>query len=194
MTSKFSANRDSFVRREGFAFLKVLATVLVIGAAILFIVFGPAVWQGIKERGELKEKVQAAAERTQAAPALDLAPCKITVTQGDAPLEGASVALYSDGFKLTVDGTTDASGVAEIVTNRVSPGCPKGSFKVVIFKTSVEEIEDSTAPDGKRNVGYQLVDGQYGSVDTTPLTLEVTGETNASFDVGAPIRERMQGR
>ena len=194
MTDNFSVNSDSRGRREGFAFLKVLAAVLVVGAAILFIVFGPALWQGIKDRGELKEKTQAMAEKAQAAPALDLAPCKITVTQGDAPLEGASVALYSDGFKLTVDGTTDASGVAEIITNRVSSGCPKGTFKVVIFKTAVEEIEDPTAPDGKRRFGYQLVDGQYGSVDTTPLTLEVTGETNASFDVGAPIRERMQGR
>lgn len=68
MTDNFSVNSDSRGRREGFAFLKVLATVLVIGAAILFIVFGPAVWQGIKERGELKEKTQAMAEKPRPPP------------------------------------------------------------------------------------------------------------------------------
>ena len=67
-------------------------------------------------------------------------PCKITITKGGSPVEGASVLLvassYPDSF--AVAGRTDASGVAEIQSALgayTSSGAPAGEATLVISKT-----------------------------------------------------------
>ena len=126
-----------------------------------------------------------------------LFPCNVKVIQDDAPLADATVTFHGpDGFKWAVSGTTDASGVAKMHTHGTYPGAPEGEFKVTITKHVVEPAK--VDPNASASVtvsggsAYDLVDAQFKTKDTTPLTITVSGKTSEEFDVGAAVRDAVQ--
>ena len=123
-----------------------------------------------------------------------LVSCKITVTQDSQPLEGATVSLYSDDVPWAVGGTSDASGVAVIYTHGQYAGAPKGSYVVTVTKQIVEQADVPLSPSIMTQGGkaYDLVEEQYGSKETTPLKLEVSGKTSEKIDVGAAVRNEVK--
>ena len=123
-----------------------------------------------------------------------LVPCSVSIIQDGQPCEGAAVTLFTDDHTWAVSGTTDASGVAKIFTHGTYPGAPLGKYTVVVSKQVVEEPEatQSASEIVSGGTAYNFVDPQFGSKSTSPLELEVTGKTSASFDVGAAIHEAVK--
>ncbi|MDR2706323.1 MAG: hypothetical protein LBC02_11150 [Planctomycetaceae bacterium] len=139
-----------------------------------------------------------------------LIPCKIIITQDQAPLEGANVTLHSvtAGTQQWISGgRTDVNGVAEIRTNGRYDGVPVGKFKVLVTKTEVEPSKLSPRPDendpnfpawmakSQNEVlpTYRLVDKQYANPQTTPHELEISSSkpVTVTFDTGKKVREKM---
>ena len=121
--------------------------------------------------------------------------CSVTVTQGNAPLEGVNVTLRNPEIsgKWSISGMTDASGVAKIRTHGQFPGAPMGTFKVVLSKSVSEggsRGDDMGAPPSKEPTRiYSLIDKQYLQEETTPLQIDVQKKgASPSFDIGAPVR------
>ena len=134
-----------------------------------------------------------------------LYPCTVTVVTAGKPIEGAEVFLKAEGSgdALSINGTTDASGVAKISTVRgtyIVDGAPAGDFKVVIrqiravkhWKTPEEQasmsIEEMTEYGNEMQKKVDalpiLVPKAYGSAETTPLKATVAkGGSTFSFDV-----------
>jgi len=127
----------------------------------------------------------------------------ITVTQNQEPLPDAQVILSSaDGsVTWTVGGTTDASGVAKLVTHGQYPGAPAGKFKVTVTKQerpvskidptgkSPEEFAAEQARAGEDLTAYDLVDRQFASASTTPALVELSAASpSATVDVGKSVR------
>mgnify|MGYP004446402499 CR=1 FL=1 len=122
----------------------------------------------------------------------DMSPCKVTVVQDGKNLEGATVTFeYTTPVKYTTSGTTDATGVATMMTYGYA-GAQQGTAKVVITKLVTEGAEEA-AEYGERGVqgkDFQLVDAKYRSVDTTDLEITVTKENaEVTFDVGAAVHD-----
>lgn len=119
----------------------------------------------------------------------ELHPVTITVRQDGQPLAAASVALYAEGSKWTVGGSTDADGVARIRTLAKYTGAPAGTYKVCVVK---ELVEDPPSPSGLSTF-YDLVDQKFKSPKTTPLEITVSkgeGKPHA-FDVGGAIKKKL---
>ncbi|MDR3111184.1 MAG: hypothetical protein LBU65_16065 [Planctomycetaceae bacterium] len=134
-------------------------------------------------------------------------PCKITVTKGGVPLDGAMVTLTptGGGGNYAIGGITDAQGVAVIqtsYTNYSEAGSPEGSFKVTITK-SLPEFVDPTPQskldamdyeervkhvqkmDEEANKRPPIVPKSISDSSATTLTIDVKsdGKTEATFDV-----------
>ena len=121
-----------------------------------------------------------------------LYPCKIKLTQGSAPLEGATVICMADDLALarwTVGGISDASGTVDVVTLGKYKGAPQGTFAVTVVKYenvwNEGHSEEHDAPDAT----YLMVDQKYETKETTPLKMTVETKTNTfEFDCGEPMR------
>lgn len=129
----------------------------------------------------------------------------ITISQEDAPLEGALVSLFSEDttFKWGVAGITDSSGKAEIKTHGRFSGAPLGPYKVVVTKTEPEDLPEITEfrPDNEEGEKtpvrrrktiklYTLLEKKYTNIVDTPLTITIEkGRNGQTFDVGKPVRE-----
>jgi len=88
-------------------------------------------------------------------------PCKITITKGGSPVEGASILLVSTSYpeSFAVSGRTDASGVAEILSTLGTytlSGAPAGEATLVVNKQAEapanvrkpkEEVAKMTPPE-----------------------------------------------
>jgi len=128
-----------------------------------------------------------------------LYPCHITVTQEGQPLVGASVMFVpTDGDKSWgTAGTTGLDGSIEITTYQHWKGVPKGEYKIVISKVVKQRIAASKVSkdgevDNSNTFGYfSLVAEQYGDEETTPLSITVDKKFRETFDVGAPIRKKV---
>ena len=128
-----------------------------------------------------------------------LFPCEITITQEGNPLPGATIAFESFGeTKVTYlpSGITNESGKAVLSTYGFN-GVPAGTYKVTVRKTVVEDVKQVTDAYGDLvddgGVEYRTVDFKFSNANTTPHEIEVTtgkGTTQATFDVGKPIKER----
>jgi hypothetical protein len=87
-----------------------------------------------------------------------LYPCKITVTQNEKPLTGASVLLHltdssaGNGGKSWIPmGLTDENGVAVIKTNARYGGAPLGNYKILVNKTEREASKLEPPPEESPN-------------------------------------------
>lgn len=140
-----------------------------------------------------------------------LYPCKVRVTDGSAPVEGASVTFRpesgGDGT-YTPGGTTDSNGETVLQLNGRYPGAPLGSYKVTVRKTAVvyqkgfepenikieatgDEVEDrktrfTIAQDYSEVVDE--IDPVYSDPEETPLRAEVVKGKN-SFDLAVNLNE-----
>lgn len=124
-----------------------------------------------------------------------LYPCSIEIIQDGKPLGDATVTLATEEHTWAVSGSTDASGVAKIFTHGTYPGAPLGKYTVVVSKQIVEEPEQTQVSASmivSGGTAYNLVAPEFGSRDTSPLTLEIKGKTKESFDVGESIREEVK--
>ncbi|TWU09998.1 carboxypeptidase regulatory-like domain-containing protein [Allorhodopirellula heiligendammensis] len=126
-----------------------------------------------------------------------LQPVKVTIVQDGTPLEGASVQLMPEDASNTwaSGGSTDATGVVNIMTLGKFEGAPAGTYKVTVDKISSEgPVEVSNDPAGVPPATmFRLVDPQFSSLKTT--TAEVTvaeGETTEQLiDVGPAIKKEL---
>lgn len=137
-----------------------------------------------------------------------LYPCKITITQEDAPLVDASVVLsnISDpalGDTWSAAGRTDSSGVAVIQTNGQYAGAPGGTYKIIVEKINTESAKFGPRPpagtpelvDWEDKTAFDttisrviLVEPLYSS-SSTPHEIEVKkGNNDVSIDVGKAVK------
>ncbi len=133
----------------------------------------------------------------------DLFPCTLTFTQNGQPLVEATIEVVGvDSTEWSAGGLTDQAGRVELVTYGQFPGVREGRHKVVVNKReseaseAVEEMEGGIVLSGGGSslpTEYTLVDQQYTSAASTPLTIEITsgGEHEETFELGAPVRERL---
>ena len=138
-----------------------------------------------------------------------LFPCSITVTQDGVPLEGASVRMVnlSDaavGNAWTPSGTTDASGVAQMMTNAQYAGAAAGKYRITVEKFETEPSKLGPQPPvdspeyeawshrsaAETLAQYALVEAIYSS-SQTPHEIEITkGANDLTIDVGKAVRIR----
>jgi hypothetical protein len=122
-----------------------------------------------------------------------LYPVSITITQGDQPLEGATVTLVSTPPAVYgTSGTTNASGTAVLRTYSYD-GAPAGDYAVLVKKVGAENQRDVTITEGvpvmAGGQSYNYVDARFSTKDGTTLNITVTEKgAKESFDVGAPVR------
>ncbi|MDR0390871.1 MAG: hypothetical protein LBH59_03115 [Planctomycetaceae bacterium] len=137
----------------------------------------------------------------------------LTVIQDGKPLDKATVQLVRKDTKSQWGGTgfCDASGNAEIYTQGKYKGVPAGIYSIIVTKyfTEPSKYEGQPIPDPKKDltayedwmraldsenlISYSLVELKYGSVDTTPLSIEVgKNEKPQPIDVGKSVRLKIQ--
>ena len=136
-----------------------------------------------------------------------LQPCRVMITQEGKPLEGASVRLYATEAeaKWHCSGTTDANGVANLLTQGQFRGVPEGTYKVTVQKEEIislatpeqlAAIEKAKAenpqwydpPNIKQEI-WQLVEKNFTFVESTTLEITVSkGQNGTTFDVGKAVR------
>ncbi|MBQ1278652.1 MAG: carboxypeptidase regulatory-like domain-containing protein [Thermoguttaceae bacterium] len=137
-----------------------------------------------------------------------LNPTTIKVIQDGQPLADAMITLQSaDGSsKWSSGGTTDATGVATIVTHGQYKGAPTGKYKVAVSKTvgegtppppkpydaESERVYNEYIASGATYTEFFVVDPQFRLVDTTPLELEVVdGKNDLEVNVGEAVHEEI---
>lgn len=131
-----------------------------------------------------------------------LFPLEVTVLQEGKPVPGAFVRLIpSDaGMPWSCGATTDEDGVASIKTIGEFDGAPAGDYKVLISKlempaTTGTDLSNLDAPAKTQgSESFNLIDPKFSRPNTTPLEVKVAeGSEEASFDVGAAVREVVKG-
>ena len=134
-----------------------------------------------------------------------LYPVKLTFTQEGKPLENAMVVLKNvdPSFKWSVMATTDATGLADIVSHGQFFGAPEGQYKITVIKEVQESAKGLTPQDENVDPAasvysrgmitvYTLVEKQYTTEETTPIEITVSrkkADNIKSFEVGKSIRE-----
>lgn len=122
-------------------------------------------------------------------------PCYVTVVNGAEPIEGAQIILYStaEGGSLTVCGTTNASGRADISTilaSFVAKGAPEGEFVVTVHKEvaiehtkTPEQLEQMSPPEAEayekemqkqRDSKPRIVPKKYTAKETSDVKVNVS--------------------
>lgn len=136
-----------------------------------------------------------------------LEPVTVTVFQGDAPLANATLNLKplepSTTNNFTCGGTTNAEGVATIVTHGQYKGAPVGKYKVAVSCTIGEgtpppptPIDEETAKVYKEYIDsgatyreFYVVDPQFSTIESTTIEIEVVkGKNKLSINCGEPVR------
>lgn len=135
-----------------------------------------------------------------------LNPTTLTVAQEGAPVADAMVQLKAvdASNKWTSGGTTDANGVATIVTHGQYKGVPAGKYKVAVSKIVGEGTPPPPSPideesarvyqeyidSGATYEEFYVVGKDYSYVESTPLEVEVVAGKNAlTVDAGPVVHE-----
>ncbi|MDR0609264.1 MAG: DUF4198 domain-containing protein [Planctomycetaceae bacterium] len=113
-----------------------------------------------------------------------LVPCTVTILSEGQPLPHVEVDFHSadPDFKWQAGATTDANGVAKMVTYSRYFGAVEGEYAVTVTKLERETFDPEHPP--KSVKVFTLTDPQYIDPQTTPLKINVSGKTVQSFDVG----------
>jgi hypothetical protein len=113
-----------------------------------------------------------------------LVPCTVTVLSEGQPLPNVEVDFHSadPDFKWQAGATTDANGVAQMVTYGRFFGVVEGEYSVTVTKLERETFDPKHPP--KLVKVFTLTDPQYIDSKTTPLKIKVSGKTVQSFEVG----------
>ena len=126
----------------------------------------------------------------------NLFPCTITLTQENAPLEGANVMAVSDDPQLArwpVTGITDANGSISFVTYGKFKGVPEGDYTLLVIKEETVEQKPKVVDATEHRQGpvkfYSLVDPKLGEKNSSTLKIKVEKKKNHfEFDTGKKIR------
>ena len=121
----------------------------------------------------------------------ELNPTTITVTYDDGePIEGAQVVLRlaksTGGRVWNVVGTTDASGVATMMTDGNWEGVPAGDYQAMVSK-DVSVFEEATTPGGSPTLksSTRYIDARFNDPRMSGLVAAVQSGSNAfTFQVG----------
>lgn len=135
-----------------------------------------------------------------------LQPTTITVTQGSAPLANAVLNIKSvdpsTTNNFTCGGTTDANGVAVVVTHGQYKGIPEGKYKVAVSCTVGEGTPPPPSPideesarkwkeyqdSGATYEEFYVVDPKFATIESTNLEIEVKkGKNEFTLDCGEPV-------
>ncbi|MDR2439489.1 MAG: DUF4198 domain-containing protein [Planctomycetaceae bacterium] len=113
-----------------------------------------------------------------------LVSCTVTILSEGQPLPNVEVDFHSadPNFKWQAGATTDANGVAKMVTYSRYFGAVEGEYAVTVTKLERETFDPEHPP--KLVKVFTLTDPQYIDPKTTPLKIKVSGKTVQSFDVG----------
>lgn len=114
----------------------------------------------------------------------------LTFTQEGKPLPDATVTLHPEDPQSpwNAGGTTGANGEIAPATQGRYVGVVPGKYKITVTKTE----ESAGAAASARPDAFHLVDPKYATSATTTLDLDVTPQQRtASFDLGAPVREKI---
>jgi hypothetical protein len=131
-----------------------------------------------------------------------LLPLKVTVLQKGTPVPGAFVRLLPPDSNMpwSCGATTDANGIAAVKTIGEFDGAPEGDYKVLISKLELSkatgtDLSNLDAPaKTQASEDVNLIDPKYSRPNTTPLEVKVAeGNSEATFDVGAPVRTIVKG-
>ncbi len=136
-----------------------------------------------------------------------LRPTTIIVTQEGKPCADADVQLLKKddpAYKWFAGGTTDANGVCVIKTMGKYNGAPEGDFTVVVYKTVRTESETRknvpqptdpaeaqkwVAKVAEEEKEFDYIDTKYKRVETSDLTITVTGGKNeTTLEVGPAVQ------
>jgi len=126
----------------------------------------------------------------------DLQPLTLSVTQGGAPLEGASVQLIAKdkaNSRWSGGGVTDATGQVSLKTLGEYEGVVPGSYKITFYKELTEGSSSGIGDDPtSTNTGksFLVIDPKYQAEATTPVEIEVSQgvDTLPAIDVGDPVK------
>lgn len=138
----------------------------------------------------------------------DLQSVALTVVQDGKPLGEAMITLKAvdSSNTWTSGGTTLDDGVATLVTHGQYKGVPVGKYKVAVSKVVGEGTPPPPSPideeSAKRYKEYKdsgatyeefdVVDPKYGTIETTPLEIEVVkGKNELTVDVGEAVRNKV---
>ena len=122
-----------------------------------------------------------------------LYPVAIEVTGDGQPLEEILINLIAKTPAKygTASGTTDAFGVARILTYGFV-GVPLGEYTVTLSRTDIEgmtRVENAGGWDEFGGQVYQYVESKYTKTDSTPYSITVTEKgAKETFEIGAPVR------
>jgi hypothetical protein len=125
-----------------------------------------------------------------------LYPCAMTIIQDGNPLGGATVSLVpleEANAKYQASSITDESGTA-VITTYGFDGVPAGRYKVCVWKTLIEGVEQYQDNYGETvsttGTEYRTVETQYSDAETTPHEIEITGKklSPKTFDVGKLVK------
>jgi hypothetical protein len=110
--------------------------------------------------------------------------CTVTILSEGQPLPNVNVDFHSadPDFRWQAGATTDANGVAKMVTYSRYFGAVEGEYSVTVAKLERETFDPEHPP--KSVKVFTLTDPQYVDPKTTPLKIKVSGKTVQSFDVG----------
>jgi hypothetical protein len=113
-----------------------------------------------------------------------LVSCTVTILSEGQALADVDVAFHSDdpNFRWGASATTDANGVAKMVTYGRYFGVAEGEYAVTVSKLERETFNPEHPP--KQVKVFTLTDIQYTNPKTTPLKIKVSGKTIQSYDVG----------
>jgi len=126
-----------------------------------------------------------------------LHPVSLTFTQEGEPLEGATVALFSQDdpdFQWAVGGSTDRNGVAVLKTHGTYTGAPEGRYIITVRKFVREgELQTMDNPGAPPPRDYNLVDEQFANRNNSTLVVEIKrGNRYEPFDLGPAVKELLR--
>lgn len=107
-----------------------------------------------------------------------LVPVDGKVTVAGKPAEGAVVMFHpEDSTQSTASGVAGADGTFKLVSS-AEAGIPAGRYKVtVIWPDPSKKPTQAQIMMGTADAGPDLLKGKYAARDSTPLSVEVNGQT-----------------
>ena len=125
----------------------------------------------------------------------------LTITQDGKALDGAAVSFQTSSHSYKVDGTTNSSGVVQLLTSGKFKGAPEGEYQVEVKKEIATESKfgndapvnpDARAKWDANRLGeyrptHSYVDKKFGNFETSGLTVQIVKGGSASLEVGSAV-------
>ena len=120
----------------------------------------------------------------------ELRPVSGNITFRGQPVEGASIAFYSESSARLASGLTDASGRFHLTSFNTNDGALPGLHKVVVTKSVVDDqeqqalsMDEALKTRSTQRRARQALPKKYASADTTPLEVTVAEDGPNEFAI-----------